>query len=329
MREEIEFIDYIRVIWRRKALIAIVTLGFMAAAGVASFIMPSQYRVYTVVEIGTVKRGDSVKPIEPSSDTKAKVDMVYTYKAMEELGIPDGEFLKLDVNNPKETRIVEISTVSSDVERALSILGKLNEFLLEDHKMLVAEEKTRLGNAIRSLDLQIKNMNQDKKTLEHKLVLLKENKKNIQGQLEETGKRLDELVSEKKRLDLGANPDNVQSMLVFTNEIHQTQRYHNQLEDKLKFEIANNELDIRKELDKEDEQVKTLELKKQNIKAKLETLRETYIVKDPGYLKKPVKPKKVLNVVLSGIAGLLASVFIAFFLTYLDSCKRAGRGISD
>jgi uncharacterized protein involved in exopolysaccharide biosynthesis len=280
------------------------------------------YRVYSVVEIGTVVRGDEVVTIEDPKDTKTKIEKAYSFKVMEELKIPEQEFPGLEVDNPKGTRIIEISTEAKDINQALNVLEKANIFILNDHKSLVEEARTTLSNNIKTIVLKVNTLKSEKKALSQKLSLLKDNRKNIQEQIKNVEKRLEELLVEKKRLNLSANPNNTLSMLVFTSEIQENQRYYNQLQDKLKFGIANLEVDNRIALDRKDEMLETLELKKQNLQVRLDNLKETTIIKEPGYLKIPVKPKRKLNVLIAGIIGLMMSLFLAFSAEYLEKVRK-------
>jgi uncharacterized protein involved in exopolysaccharide biosynthesis len=325
--DTIELIDYLRTIWKRKSLIIIGTMVCMVAAGTVSFILPLKYKVYTVQEIGTVNIGDEIVPIENPIDTKIKIERVYSYKVMEELKIPEEEFSELTIDNPKGTRIIEVSTESEDIDKSITVLKKINTFLLDDHKKLIEEEKIILRNAIQTLVLKIDTVKDEKKGLLEKLTLLKENRKNVQEQIEEVDKRLEELLTEKKKLNLSANPDNTLSILVFTNEIQENQRYYNRLQDKLKFDIANREVDISNVLDEKDEKLETLELKKQNLRARLEYLKETTIIKEPSYLKNPAKPKKMQNVLIAGAIGLMMNLFLAFFIEYLEGVRKREQGI--
>ncbi len=323
--DTIELVDFLRVIWKRKRLIIVGTLACMVTAGVLSFLLPQVYRVYSVVEIGTVVRGDEVVPIEDPNDTKTKIKKAYSFKVMEELKIPEHEFPGLEVDNPKGTRIIEISTEAKDINQALNVLEKANILILNDHKSLVAEAQTTLSNNIKTIVLKVNTLKSEKKALSQKLSLLKDNRKNIQEQIKNVEKRLEELLAEKKKLNLSANPNNTLSMLVFSSEIQENQRYYNKLQDKLKFDIAILEVDNRIELARKEEKLETWELKKQNLQTRLDNLKETTIIKKPNYLKIPVKPKKKLSVLIAGVVGLMMSLFLAFFIEYLEKVRKRGQ----
>jgi uncharacterized protein involved in exopolysaccharide biosynthesis len=79
------------------------------------------------------------------------------------------------------------------------------------------------------------------------------------------------------------------------------------------------------ELVKIEEKLETLELERQNLQARLDNLNETTIIKEPGFLKNPIKPNKKLNVLIGGVIGLLTFLLIAFFTEYLQSVRERER----
>jgi len=48
------------------------------------------------------------------------------------------------------------------------------------------------------------------------------------------------------------------------------------------------------------------------LRASLEEIRLTEVVKKPTISEQPVKPKKKLNIVIGGVLGLFIGVFLAF-----------------
>ena len=190
--------------------------------------------------------------------------------------------------------------------------------------------------------MQVNALKDEKKALLHKLSFLKKNREDIQEQIKVLGKRIEKLFSEKERLNLDANPDNTLSILVFSNEIQRYQRYYNELQEKLSFNLANQEvdigvqlgsnkdnalktieIDIKRQLANKDEKLKNNELTKQNIQDKLDNLKETSVIKNPDYEKIPVKPKVKLNILLAGMAGLMFFLFLAFVIEYLERARKA------
>lgn len=59
------------------------------------------------------------------------------------------------------------------------------------------------------------------------------------------------------------------------------------------------------------------------LEGKLVKIRETKIIDPPHSSYYPVKPQKKIILALAGIAGLLVSVFLAFFFDYLKKYRES------
>jgi uncharacterized protein involved in exopolysaccharide biosynthesis len=55
----------------------------------------------------------------------------------------------------------------------------------------------------------------------------------------------------------------------------------------------------------------------------------TTVVDPPILFKKHIKPKKTLNIIVAGVAGLMIFIFIAFFLEYLLKMEKRKQGVLD
>lgn len=71
-------------------------------------------------------------------------------------------------------------------------------------------------------------------------------------------------------------------------------------------------------------QISALKAKEYNLNLSISPLKikQTHLVGEIEVLDKPVKPKKVLIVIVALITGLMFSIFIVFFLNFLQSMKK-------
>ena len=69
--------------------------------------------------------------------------------------------------------------------------------------------------------------------------------------------------------------------------------------------------------------IPALKAKEYNMKLSISPLRikQTHIVGEVEVLEKPIKPKKLLIVIVAFITSLMFSIFLAFFLTFLSSLR--------
>jgi len=318
--DSVELIHYLRLLWKRKVLIIIGTLLAMVAAGVVSVVQSRVYRATSVIEIGTITLGNQIVPIEKPDDTQEKMESAFIPNVIEELELSESVFPGITVGLHNDTRILSVSVdaKSDSVEKAVRVLEQLNAVVLNDHRRIIQSTKTQLQNKIKALTVQSETIRAGKKALTQKLLLLERTRNNLRAQIKVLDERIDRLSREKERLNLNANPDNTLSILVFSNEIQQHQRYYNDLQEKLKYTLANREIDIKTELINKDEKLKNIELTQQNIQDRLDNLKETTVIKTPGYDKTPVKPKIKLTILIAGMAGLISLIFLAFLMECIE-----------
>ena len=70
--DEIELIDYLRVLWKWKWLIIMITFVCMVAAGVVSFMMPKLSKVFMTIEPGIIRLDENGRLIHLDSSMSRK-----------------------------------------------------------------------------------------------------------------------------------------------------------------------------------------------------------------------------------------------------------------
>lgn len=89
--DEVELIDYLRIIWKWKWLIIVGAFFCMAAAGVIGFRMPKVYEVSTIIEPGIIglKNNGEFQYVDSRDNIGSKIeDGVYNNKIIKRLN-PD------------------------------------------------------------------------------------------------------------------------------------------------------------------------------------------------------------------------------------------------
>lgn len=318
VEDEINLIDIVKVIIKRKKLIVGGTLLCIIIAVITSFLLPKVYKVSFVADIGQIQRGDKMEPLEEPGNLKSKIEMGYSYMAMRKLNIEEDEFPDIYVNNPKNTKLLEIYLKTDEIDTGKKILSEMKGFLLKDHDRIVSQYRIDLENSIKKIDISMSALEDEKKVLQEKVKIHKTNVENTKAQMEKVKQRIDDLSREKKKVNTRANSDNTLSLLVFTSEVQENQRYYNQLQDKLDSSLAMEEPILQDAIRDKDREKKKLELEKANIESKLAALQETRVIKEPSHLEKPIFPKKSLFAVISLITGLMFFIFLAFFMEFLE-----------
>lgn len=330
LEDEVQLMDCLQVIWKRKYLIVAGTLICAVAAGVISLSMAKVYRIDLVARPGIVSVTEQ--------GTNVYVDSAENIKAIIEAGTFDKEILdsiaKRNSNNlpetlefrtniPKDSNAIKVSYESTSVDQGLHIMNLLAKRLSEkfrervkyfqnEYKTQIGLKKTQMADCEakrRASQRHIKNSQEQIDELTSRIELIKKNTSSLIRQRD-------------KFLSDNTSKDSILSALLYTNTIQQNITLENtckkQINDyitrreneKLKMEELNGEL---KRLS---EEIKGLEFKKNNVQ-------NVEILQSPTSSQHPVKPRIALNVMLAGVLGFLAVLFLAFFLEYVQTHRAA------
>ena len=167
--EEIDLMDYVKVLLKRKRLIFVLFFLAVILAGVFSFLMPKVYKIDTSLEIGSI--GGQVVEAPGQVVEKIKGD-VYGILVREKLGISEKEYPKMKAENPKDTNLVKIEVESDKPELVKTILEETNNLILKEHQEKIEVKKGLLENDIERLKTKTLSLEEEKKNLEAKVEAL-------------------------------------------------------------------------------------------------------------------------------------------------------------
>ena len=267
--DEIELMDYLKVLWKWKYLILIGTFLCAVAAAVISLNMTKIYGITTVVQPGMLKATEDGKIVY--------IDSPVNIKAVIETGALNGALLKnvafpskqdgptsvkFKVTIPKGTTAVEVLYETSHVDIGMQILKNMNKELLGRYGKLIkvyqdnydtqirgqgkqiydlSDKITKANNSILSNDakyaLTIKKLNNNKSTLESKIEAKKNQIKNLEQRISEIeieigriSNNTDLLIAERNKF-LGSKEteSNILASVIYSNTIQQNITYLNQL----------------------------------------------------------------------------------------------------
>jgi uncharacterized protein involved in exopolysaccharide biosynthesis len=147
--DEIELIELLRVIWKRKFLIAGGTFFLTLVAVIISFAVPKIYSVDTILEPGIlniINEGEN-------EDKRIYIDSPQNLKALIDVGSFDNQILQdlvqpTDIKDrlkkiefktsiPKQSKTLKVSYETSNFEQGIWILNKLNAVLIEKYSKLI------------------------------------------------------------------------------------------------------------------------------------------------------------------------------------------------
>jgi len=150
--EEIDLMDYLKVIIKRKKLILTVFSAAIIAAGVFSFLSPKVYKVDTVLEIGQVAGTE----IEAPGQIVEKIGGdVYGILIREKLELTGEEYPKIKAENPKDTKLLIIMAESNNPQKAREILSETIDLILKEHGEKFIEKNSLLEEEIAKTEKEL------------------------------------------------------------------------------------------------------------------------------------------------------------------------------
>jgi len=270
--DEIELMDYLLVIWKRKWLIILPTLLCVIAAGVISFMLPQKWEVDAIIQPSRLfvqnQQGEfqEVVVTTPNQIAGQINEESYNRLIAAELNVDLRKFPQLKAETPRDTNLVRVSIREEDIQKAKSVLLSLFKHLkVELDRKVDVEMKgidtniTQNENLIKLKELNIKDtlneiklkeieknkIRQEILSAENKLKISEERGKNILEEMKAVKQRIDEIEAQQKEA-LAQKKEGIEaiSLLLYSNEVQNNFRYFNILDEKL-----SNEKIIRENLD--------------------------------------------------------------------------------
>ncbi|MFH1657154.1 MAG: hypothetical protein ABH919_01690 [bacterium] len=310
--EEVNLADYVKIIFKKKRLIAAIFFIFVVPTAIVSFWLPKVYKIDTSLETGIVN-GVAIE------DAKQVVEKIkgdaYGILTRKELEISEEDYPEIKINNPEGTNLIILKIESDEIQRAKDVLSKIGELILEEHQKVVLSKKESIEKDIVSLKNQIVLVEKDI-----------ENTKNKNQPLNEDIKRIENKISysNEEKVNLEAKIDALQKVLVY-EQTPGTQFALFDAKEKLavkKQEIENLYLQINSlERAKEDLNVAVNSSRKniEDLNTEINSLVDssndlifTSVIKDPVISERPVSPRPLLNVAIAAVLGLFTGMFFAF-----------------
>jgi len=170
-KKEIELIDYLDVIWRKKLLIVIPTFILMLLAGYCSFRAPRAFSVDAIIAPSSILlqtpggRLEKIQVVDPMQLAIQITQGSYNADIAAALNLDPFEVSMIMAENLRDpqspqyvrgTDLVLVSTVSMEMEKAQQILQQLYELVKRDLDEKIGIESQSVDARIEELDSRIK-----------------------------------------------------------------------------------------------------------------------------------------------------------------------------
>lgn len=351
--EEINLMDYVKVIWKRKLLIlSFFGIGIGGILGLSIAFLPRIYQIDTILEIGMV--GEELVQTPSQLVNKIKGD-VYGILVRAQLGISEKEYPRIEVENPKDTQLVKLTIKSVSADKAQKVLEELNNFVVGEHEEQLKQKREIIENTIRINENKIALVESDIEKVSSRMKInesdITKTKNKIifsESDIERVKNKIEHTKEEQKNLE--AKVDALEKVLSheqtpgtqfalfdakekLANKKKEIEDLYSKI-NSLKIEIENFHLAVNAlEKTREDysSQINFLKTTIEDLYISFSALRgslkgiiSTKVIKFPAIPEEPIRPKPLLNGVVGGILGLFLGVMFAFAKEWWQKSLRTG-----
>jgi capsular polysaccharide biosynthesis protein len=259
--EEINLMEYLEVLWRRKWMIIIPTILISIAVGIWSFLQTPVWEVDALVQPSKffvqAENGQfsEVLVVDPKQIASQINQQAYSGLLAAELNLNLRTLSAIKAENPKDTKLVRLWIRNSNIDRGIKILNALFHHLKSDFdKKIDVEIKgldTKIAsnenaikqneltikdkfNEIKLLDIQKTKARQEISTAENRIKISEERAKNISEEMRSVKERINALEEQLKKT-LGEQRQTGESigLLLYMSYVQNNVQYYNTLDEKL------------------------------------------------------------------------------------------------
>jgi len=327
--KEAELIDFLNVFWKKKWIVVVGTVVCMVTAGVVSLLLTPVYEIDAIIQPGKFLLENQVGNFEQVvvEDPQQIADKVkhksYDAVVAAKLGLDINEFPEIKAEHIKDTLLTRIWIRDSDIDLAKKALNTLVDIIRTEMDGKIEIEIANIDSAIRANEIEKGRREKEIAILQTKLKIIDQRKKDISREMQSVKGKIGELEKEQLAVLKKKTRSEMESlgMLLYSNEIQQSLRYYDILNEKLSAERLKEE-DTRSALQNESATINKIENEIANLRERKGRIDKTKVIKEPTASLHPVSPRKKINVLIAGLVGFIIFVLFAFLYEYIDRQKK-------
>lgn len=304
--DEIDLKELFKTLWKYKIFILVFTFVTTILSIIYVSLKTPTYQVTALVELGSYKTESDQDIIIDNADNLSKKLTTIFIDLRKNLENKNFEITKI-VTVKGMKNFIEISSEASSNTQAIEGLNEVIDHIKSEHSKLLDDVKEKNEFQLKNISLSIKNIEEDKLVnIEKKIELYQQNILNLEEQMvsvAETLKNLNKLDPSISALKLMEKRDISNAIISNKSNLY--------------------------DLIEEKENLINIEINKLlNRKKVLETLSLPHNLKNSEVVgsilvnEHPIKPKKSLIVIVAFITGFILSIFIVFFLQFINNVRK-------
>ncbi|MEV9477242.1 Wzz/FepE/Etk N-terminal domain-containing protein [Aliarcobacter butzleri] len=304
--DEIDLKELFKTIWSYKKFILIFTFIVTVLSIIYVSSKTPTYEVTALVEVGSYKTESDQDIIIDNADNLSKKLTTIFIDLRKNVENKDFEITKIvTVNGMKN--FIEISSEASSNTQAIEGLNEVIEHIKSEHTKLLDDVKEKNEFQLKNISLLIKNIEGDQLVnIEKKIELYNQNIVSLEQQMTSVTETLKNI----NKLDPSISALKLMEKRDISNAIISNKSNLYDLIEK-KENLVN--VEINKLLDRK-KILETLSLP--------HNLKNSEVVGSILVNEYPIKPKKSLIVVVSFVTGFILSIFLVFFIQFINNIKK-------
>lgn len=304
--DEIDLKELFKTIWSYKKFILIFTFIVTVLSIIYVSLKTPVYEVTALVEVGSYKTESGQDIMIDNADNLSKKLTTIFIDLRKNVENKDFEITKI-ITVKGMKNFIEISSEASTNTQAIEGLNKVIEHIKSEHNKLLDDVKEKNEFDLKNISLLIKNIEEDRLVnIEKKIELYNQNIVSLEQQMTsvtETLKNINKLDPSISALKLMEKRDISNDIILNKSNLYDlTEKKENLIN------IEINKLLDRKKI------LETLSLP--------HNLKNSEVVGSILVNEHPIKPKKSLIVVVSFVTGFILSIFLVFFIQFVNNIKK-------
>ncbi|MDN5088817.1 Wzz/FepE/Etk N-terminal domain-containing protein [Aliarcobacter butzleri] len=304
--DEIDLKELFKTIWSYKKFILIFTFIVTVLSIIYVSLKTPVYEVTALVEVGSYKTESGQDIIIDNADNLSKKLTTIFIDLRKNVENKDFEITKI-ITVKGMKNFIEISSEASTNTQAIEGLNEVIEHIKSEHNKLLDDVKEKNEFDLKNISLLIKNIEEDRLVnIEKKIELYNQNIVSLEQQMTsvtETLKNINKLDPSISALKLMEKRDISNDIILNKSNLYDlTEKKENLIN------IEINKLLDRKKI------LETLSLP--------HNLKNSEVVGSILVNEHPIKPKKSLIVVVSFVTGFILSIFLVFFIQFINNVRK-------
>lgn len=327
--DEINLIDYLRVLWKWKWLVIGGTLICAIVAAVISLQMLRVYEISTVIEPGIVgikKLDETFMYIDSVDNISGKINEgIYDRSIEEALHLdPLKTKVKFKTTLAKKANVIKVTSLWEEGNTGIGVkvTGELIHLLSDNYKRIVDQKKGNYDKEIHAKRNGIKKLEAERESLKRTLTNIKVRIDKLEKEVRNIKNNTEDLITQRNLLLKKDKTEIEMPLLLFSTTIQQNISYFNQMNDQI-YNYRAKEEEARREIKSLEKDIDNAKVEITALNANKELISNIKVIQEPEVSLYPVKPKKTRIVLLAGFVGFFFFIFLAFFIEHIKNATRS------